>query len=310
MTAPFPTPTLRQGDRGEHVLTLQRALRALGYSIAIDGDFGPRTAAAARSFQASRELEADGIVGPLTWGAILADLAPTATHVQADDSDRLVRAGQLAVAEAERLWALNIVDPPNSASGYAASREQIDRMIRATSGLGWSWQKPYVKDGDYEWCGAFAATCWATAGLTLKPHRYTFWSSTYRLDLWGRYDAFEGISSGARPATGARMMLKLTATTKPAEVRFPDGTLPRAGDVVVVGTGDPDQGSHIALAISYDPATGVFETIEGNAGSRRSGLAPDGTNRQGVIRARRQVGGTGYHVRRVVRPGVADLSTS
>ncbi|UED84152.1 glycoside hydrolase domain-containing protein [Streptomyces profundus] len=65
------TPQLQNGSSGEAVSRLQRALTAaLGDALAIDGQFGPNTLAAVRSYQGSRDLAADGIVGPLTWGAL------------------------------------------------------------------------------------------------------------------------------------------------------------------------------------------------------------------------------------------------
>ena len=54
---------LRRGDRGAAVSALQRALRAAGWAVAIDGDFGGGTDAAVRAFQAFHRCKVDGIVG-------------------------------------------------------------------------------------------------------------------------------------------------------------------------------------------------------------------------------------------------------
>ena len=61
---------LALGSAGPAVEALQRNLRALGYPLIADGDFGPATAAAVRSFQRSVRLSADGIAGPKTLLAI------------------------------------------------------------------------------------------------------------------------------------------------------------------------------------------------------------------------------------------------
>ena len=37
----------------------------------MDGDFGPKTEAAVRAFQKEKNLAVDGIVGPLTWAALV-----------------------------------------------------------------------------------------------------------------------------------------------------------------------------------------------------------------------------------------------
>ena len=63
-----PRPTLRQGDSGAYVRYLQRKLESyLVPTGPIDGDFGPKTQAAVRQFQADNGLVVDGIVGPRTW---------------------------------------------------------------------------------------------------------------------------------------------------------------------------------------------------------------------------------------------------
>jgi metacaspase-1 len=67
-----PEPTLRRGDRGPAVARLQRLLVERGYSVTVDEIFGQRTDAAVRAFQRTQGLDADGVVGPLTWAALRA----------------------------------------------------------------------------------------------------------------------------------------------------------------------------------------------------------------------------------------------
>jgi lysozyme len=63
---------LKRGSSGEDVRRLQRLLAAAGLDVVVDGDFGPMTEAAVRSFQAANVLEPDGIVGAETWKALCA----------------------------------------------------------------------------------------------------------------------------------------------------------------------------------------------------------------------------------------------
>lgn len=64
------TLLLRLGDRGEAVRALQLQLRRHGHAIAADGDFGPLTGAALKSFQAAAGLVVDGIAGPASFTAL------------------------------------------------------------------------------------------------------------------------------------------------------------------------------------------------------------------------------------------------
>jgi peptidoglycan hydrolase-like protein with peptidoglycan-binding domain len=64
-------PTLKHSEGGEEaVLGLQNALNNRGQQVHVDGIFGSATEDAVRRFQHDSGLEADGIVGPLTWGAL------------------------------------------------------------------------------------------------------------------------------------------------------------------------------------------------------------------------------------------------
>lgn len=54
---------------------VQKALTSLGYTPGtIDGKDGPRTQAAVREFQTAANIGVDGIAGPVTKGAIVAEL--------------------------------------------------------------------------------------------------------------------------------------------------------------------------------------------------------------------------------------------
>jgi flagellum-specific peptidoglycan hydrolase FlgJ len=70
---PAPRQVLMQGDTGDDVAAVQRALIAFGFDCGdrgADGRFGGATMAAVRGFQRSRGLTVDGWVGPTTRAAL------------------------------------------------------------------------------------------------------------------------------------------------------------------------------------------------------------------------------------------------
>lgn len=209
--------------------------------------------------------------------------------------DKLAAAGRAALAEATRLWAWDIYDPARNdyTERGVKSRLAINEIVHKG---GWTWIN-YRGDGDVEWCGLFAATCWRTAGIDPKwlP---TYFASTYRLDIWARYRSFDDKHPNPRPETGRRLICELgrESTSLPWE--------PRAGDILMIGDGAPVFGDHICLVESYDDERKVFNTLEGNG----IGLGPDGKRRQGVVRGVRHLGGSGYCARRLIRPGTGDLA--
>lgn len=83
-------PTLRKGDHGQAVATMQDMLLRLGiYDGVADGAFGPLTAAAVRCFQSAQGLTIDTVCGPLTWAALERAAAdkPDAPAPAAEDTD-------------------------------------------------------------------------------------------------------------------------------------------------------------------------------------------------------------------------------
>lgn len=65
-------PTIRRGSKGIDVSDLQLMLNQNGATLVVDSDFGGGTESAVVSYQSSRGLGADGIVGQQTWGALYA----------------------------------------------------------------------------------------------------------------------------------------------------------------------------------------------------------------------------------------------
>jgi peptidoglycan hydrolase-like protein with peptidoglycan-binding domain len=76
-------PTIQQGSEGPAVRWAQYLLvrRTLSYPQ-IDGVFGPVTKTGVEEFQQSDGLAVDGIVGPITWGALGGDLPEPPTLAQ------------------------------------------------------------------------------------------------------------------------------------------------------------------------------------------------------------------------------------
>lgn len=58
----LPDRDLRIGDHGPAIRTLQRALRAAGGDLAVDGDFGPQTRRVVRAYQRSQQVPVTGVV--------------------------------------------------------------------------------------------------------------------------------------------------------------------------------------------------------------------------------------------------------
>jgi hypothetical protein len=273
------TPTLQKGDKGAEVSRLQRLLQLLGhYEDTVDGDFGPNTVTAVRSFQKGAGIKVDGIAGPDTWGKLEALMLfgelpleilrhlwrernaaeleltsgreapppPQAAAVgpAAEAADGL----DAALARAEEEWRRPVTEPKGQ--GW----ERIDDYIRGPQGLTWSWVNPYKKNQDFAWCGAFAAFCLDAAGLKAELRKAVM-ASTWRLHDWAR---------------------KTPRFLQPEAIG--------RGDIAIIGRGTArvPWGSHITLCDSVEP-DGWLRTYEGNA----RGVGPDGTTYEGVIRQRR-----------------------
>jgi len=69
--------TVTYGDESLYVAEIQLQLKSFGYTIEVDGIYGPQTYKAITHYQRANGLVVDGIVGKQTRGALGLALAPT-----------------------------------------------------------------------------------------------------------------------------------------------------------------------------------------------------------------------------------------
>jgi len=223
----------------------------------------------------------------------------------------LAEAGRNVVVEGLRLWHLDVIDPmpgdlapplgtPAAQSRHARalhSRKVIDSILVAA---GWDWKVPYAGNRrGPEWCGFFAAACWRAAGIDPK-WLAPFFASTLRLHAWAHYRNW---NDKPNPPPAAGLQRRLVAKLGPDSTVKSLPFVPREGDIVIVGDGNPADGDHITIATGVDLERGIIRTVEGNG----TGNGPDGNHREGIVVAERRIGGPGYCVRWVYRPAPSDL---
>jgi peptidoglycan hydrolase-like protein with peptidoglycan-binding domain len=92
-------PLVQEGDTGENVRSVQYLLDAHGFSLTVDGIFGPLTKAAVEKFQSDHHLGVDGIVGPQTWPVLIIEVqnGSTGDAVRGVQSQIHSRSGWLTI---------------------------------------------------------------------------------------------------------------------------------------------------------------------------------------------------------------------
>lgn len=83
-----PWPNVVDGNTGTNVEAAQYLLDDHGASIGADGQFGPATLAAVKSYQSAHGLGVDGQIGPQTWSSLI-------VQVQNGSTGDAVKAAQL-----------------------------------------------------------------------------------------------------------------------------------------------------------------------------------------------------------------------
>ncbi len=107
----------------DEVKELQELLDADGFSIELDGLFGRQTEAAVKTFQREQGLDDDGVVGPLTWAALLGVPSPYPTTFAPDAPGLLAELVVLSAYKNEVQAAADKYDVPRSIVVGIGSRE-------------------------------------------------------------------------------------------------------------------------------------------------------------------------------------------
>lgn len=167
-------------------------------------------------------------------------------------------------------WSLNVSEPPGP--GHERIQLYLDSLRMIAKGPGGH----YAKDGDAEWCGAFAGWCVLQAGLT-NPELVKVKSKPEQGDLASTYRLFclAHLSVNGRPH--ARLV------TDPRLIA--SGDLMSVGRLTDSGLRRPAWGEHIVIATGIADEFGNVPTVEGNA----FGKLGNGHQGQGVIRGSRPI---------------------
>ncbi len=199
-----------------------------GYSLTIDGDFGPGTDSAVRSFQSSKGLALDGIVGPLTWSALVC-LEP-GTSPRAELANNVINHGGISLLT----FHPSPPDPIYNEDGATA----WDNMLDTANGL-------MAKNSCYQNapCGQTYLDVSMLQGMLTLANSYTYRvtsiaggshsvNSRHYVGVAFDIDIINGIGvSGSNPYYASFMQ-----------------TCVNLGATEVLGPGDPGHSTHIHCA--------------------------------------------------------------
>lgn len=165
-------PMLQRGSRGDYVTQAQKALLAKGYSLpryGADGDFGGEMYAAVVQFQRDRGLAADGIIGPDTWAALLAEESGNGeTETRPEPAAQTgIKAVDIALGE------VGYLEKASNAQLYEpAANAGYNNWNKYAYEIDSKWPAFYNgRKNGYAWCDCFADWCFLTAygyEMTLK----------------------------------------------------------------------------------------------------------------------------------------------
>ncbi|MCK5055890.1 MAG: CHAP domain-containing protein [Candidatus Aminicenantes bacterium] len=234
---------LKKGSQGETVKELQRLLKAKGFIVVVDGDFGNETLRAVKAFQSQnldkhgRSLVVDGKVGEITWWS-LKNTEPIVVRPVIDYS-KMPDAAFMGSDVGRKALQYAIDEMKNEAReiGGDNSGEFVAKYLQ-----------PAGLVPPKSWCASFVSWCFLQAVEGVKadmPYNYSVGARNIRGQFRNKGWAFK-IGDGS-------------------------GKLPEPGDIVVWYRFEiTDWQGHIGLV--HHCFDGFLYTIEGNKSSKVEGF--------------------------------------
>lgn len=125
---------LRVGSSGPKVQQLQQLLTQQGYDTkGVDGQFGTNTQTAVMAFQRAKGLNADGVVGDLTWNALQAGGGATSSSNAAPSQDSLAKQLFKSWLQADGATTLSLLKRIPNAESYRATSTEFGQITEAVS---------------------------------------------------------------------------------------------------------------------------------------------------------------------------------
>ena len=155
-----PNTVLRQGSRGNDVLTLQYLLAVISRfypelpDVTQDSIFGSSTRQAVIAFQRMRGLAADGVVGPATWQALYDVYLDVRDNIPSDGAGSGYF--EYTVRPGDTLWLLSLrygttVDAIKRLNGLAGDGLYIGQVLKIPTPEDYSYFEYTVRSGDTLW---------------------------------------------------------------------------------------------------------------------------------------------------------------
>jgi peptidoglycan hydrolase-like protein with peptidoglycan-binding domain len=176
-------PQLQRGDEGRSVTELQQELTRHGFPVSADGQFGPATEAAVRAFQDVNGLTVDGVVGQLTWAALMAPATtppstPSTASSPEPDVETTAAPAESLVLASDGLGAVSFDDPADEvlavltatlgSPGRDMVSTELDCALAIEQTRSVSWESVGMSVLFTDWPGAY--------NLTPAPLHFASWT--------------------------------------------------------------------------------------------------------------------------------------